>query len=365
MLIGLGVFGVFTIKSKLFSNEITIKTPAISKVNKDSQASDLKTIIHEAEKSVIQIEGVNNQEKKTGSGFLFNHQGDIITNAHVISDSEVIYVRTANARTYIAAVVGMSEKTDIAVIRVPELADHPFLTMDEEGSVDIGDEILALGSPHGFQNSATTGIISGLDRNFSVDGFDYENAYQISAQITHGNSGGPLLNRSNGTVIGINSVGTEDGTIGFSIPVPEVYDKVNKWVNEIENDQLDFTVTETIVDDIDPDELKEDSIYLIEYFFEGIKIRDYVNAYTLLGSEMQNESSYSDFREKYIQTVELNYSDMSIEILDDARSKTTTKVKIERKLPNKEDTEVKKINYEFKVGYENDQLKILNISRTE
>lgn len=364
LLIGLGIYGIFTINSKLFADEISINKPVVGKVNKDSKTSDLKTIIHEAEKSVLQIEGVNEQDKKTGSGFLFNNQGDIITNAHVINDSEIIYVRTANARTYVAAIVGISEEIDVAVIRVPELADQPFLIMDIEVPVDIGDEILALGSPHGFQNSATIGIISGLDRNFSVDGFEYKNTFQISAQITQGNSGGPLINRNTGTVIGINSVGTEDGTIGFSIPVSKVHDKVHEWANNIDNDQLDFNVTATLFNDFDPDELENDSHYLIEYFFDGIQVRDYVNAYALLGSDMQSKSSYSEFRDQYIQTVELSYSDLSTEFIEESQSKTTADVSIERKLLNKEETEIINYNYEFIIGYENDQLKILNITHS-
>src|SRR5690625_5204865 len=168
----------------------------------------------------------------TGSGFLYNDKGDIITNAHVIEDANVIYVRTSNAHIYSAAVIGIGEDTDIAVIRVPELADQSFLSTEKDSSGEIGDEIIALGSPHGFQNTVTLGIISGSERNFSVDGYDYNNVYQISAQITHGNSGGPLIHRNTGNVIGINSVGTNDGTIGFSIPILEVIDQIEQWSNE-------------------------------------------------------------------------------------------------------------------------------------
>lgn len=220
--------------------ELAVSDPVVNRVNTEGQQLDLKSIIYEAEKNVIQVEGQNGSTTTTGSGFIYNEKGDIITNAHVIQDAEVIYVRTADARTYPAAVVGIGENTDVAVIRVPELAGESYSPVSKEATVEIGDEVMALGSPHGFQNTVTLGIISGTERNFTLNGYTYSNAYQISAPITHGNSGGPLINRSTGEVIGINSVGTEDGTIGFSIPIHEVIEQIEQWSNEAENEQLDF-----------------------------------------------------------------------------------------------------------------------------
>lgn len=348
----------------LQSQEINIKKPAISKIKKSEDSPDLKTIVREAEKNVLQIEGYNANDIETGSGFLFNDKGDIITNAHVIKDAEVIYVRTANARIYHAAVVGIGDKTDIALLRVPELASQDFLPIDKDTSIDIGSDIIALGSPHGFQNTATIGIVSGVDRNFSIDGFDYTNVYQISAQITHGNSGGPLINKDNGHVIGVNSAGTEDGVIGFSIPITEVIDQIETWSNETENDELDFPVTTDLVDQFDAEQMAEDAKYLIDYFFEGIMHRDYINSYTLLGSTMQTKESYADFRESYIRTVELNYSDIEGEITEDNNYKATVNVNIESKLQNEEKTQETKNKYVFTIGFENDQLKIINITNS-
>lgn len=158
---------------------MSISNPVIHQITTSNQELDLKSIIHEAEKNVIQIEGQNEDSTMTGSGFLYNKQGDIITNAHVIKDADLIYVRTADAQIYPAAVVGVGEDTDIAVIRVPQLAG-PFMHVEKDKYPEVGDEVIALGSPHGFQNTVTLGIISGQERNFSVDGFNYNNAYQIS-----------------------------------------------------------------------------------------------------------------------------------------------------------------------------------------
>ncbi|WP_164669213.1 S1C family serine protease [Virgibacillus doumboii] len=359
-----GVFLLFYINDYWTSQTISVNNPVINKVESSSKTPDLQSIIHETEKSVVQIEAQKENSTLTGSGFLYNSKGDIITNAHVVKDADVIYVRTANARVYPAAIIGMGKNTDVAVIRVPELAGQNSLTLETDSETKIGDEVIALGSPHGFQNTVTLGIISGTERNFSVDGFDYENVYQISAQITHGNSGGPLINRGTGNVIGINSVGTEDGTIGFSIPISEVYEKVTQWSNETQNDQLDFASTANIGSTSKPDELKENAEYLINYFFESIDIRDYVGAYTLLGSSMQSGNSYSDFREGYIHTVDMKYDNLSSKIIEDNHVETTLKVTVEKRLHTKEKTVKETFNYVMTVGSENDQLKILKISKS-
>src|SRR5690625_3979215 len=213
-IIGIGVFLFYKVYTHWQMNKISIHQPIINKVEETNESPDFKEIIYEAEKHVVQIESQSNQLERTGSGFLYNDQGDIVTNAHVIKDADVIHVRTANAHIYTAAVVGISEEIDVAVIRVPQLAGKSFLHMMENKQPEIGDAVISLGSPHGFQNTVTLGIISGKERNFSVDGYDYKNVYQISAQISEGNSGGPLIDQSTGKVIGINSVGTRDGTIG-------------------------------------------------------------------------------------------------------------------------------------------------------
>lgn len=364
LIIIIGITGLFAIYDKWDAQEISISNPIINKVSNDPKNIDLKTIIHEAEKSVIQIEGQNEDATITGSGFLYNSKGDIITNAHVIEDADVIYVRTSNARTYPAAVVGIGEDLDIAVIRVPQLAGQ-FLPIDTEDTSEIGDEIIALGSPHGFQNTVTLGIISGTDRNFAIDGFDYSNVYQISAQITHGNSGGPLINRETGKIIGINSVGTEDGTIGFSIPIREVIDEVKQWSNVAQNDQLEFASTSDIINSHEPEQLENDASYLIDYFLDSIDIRDYVSAYTLLGSSMQSELSYSQFRDQYIDIIGLSHSAPSNNLTEDNLIKTSVDIIYEKGRGKESKISKESQNLTFTIGYENDQLKILKISDPE
>lgn len=339
--------------------DISISTPSVSKVQQEEQTKDLKSIIYESEKHVMQIEGQNEAETLTGSGFLYNDQGDIITNAHVIEQADIIYVRTSNGRIYPAAIVGISEDIDIAVIRVPQLAGQSSLSVEPEKDAEVGDEVIALGSPHGFQNTVTLGIVSGKERNFSVDGYDYTNVYQISAQIAHGNSGGPLINRETGDVIGVNSVGTEDGTIGFSIPSYAFLDTIEKWSAETHNDELDFASTTDTITKLNPDQLTKDAEYIIEYFLDSINIRDYVDAYTMLGDSLQKKHSYSDFRDRYINILELEYDNISSEITEENELIITVEVTKETKDKKKKETISKTKEMTFTVGYENDQLKIL------
>lgn len=340
------------------SQVATVSNSGINIVKTDNQTRDLKTIIHDAEKNVMQIEGQMDNTTMTGSGFLYNDKGDIITNSHVVKDADAIYVRTADARIYPAAIVGIGDDTDIAVIRVPQLAGQASLPVDEETKAEIGDEVIALGSPHGFQNTVTLGIISGTERNFTVEGFNYENVYQISAQITNGNSGGPLIKRETGKIIGINSVGTEDGTIGFSIPITEVIDQAKKWSNEAKTDQLDFAKTNDIVSTSASESFQDDAEYLIKYFLENILIRDYVGAYSLLASNMQSEMSYTDFRDEYIDIVDLDFSGFSSDLTESNQNKTTVDITIETKQQNEEKTIKETYQYIFTTGYENDQIKI-------
>lgn len=365
LIIIIGVVFYIKITNHWQAKKIPVNHAVIDKVDADSQTLDLKTIIHEAEKQVVQIEGQNDHTTTTGSGFLYNDKGDIITNAHVISESDIIYVRTANAHLYPAAIVGIDDETDIAVVRVPELAGQSFLDIEKEMSTEIGDEIIALGSPHGFQNTVTLGIISGLERNFSVDGYDYKNVYQISAQITHGNSGGPLINRHSGKVIGVNSVGTEDGTIGFSIPMMEVAEQVEKWSDEVDNEQLEFAHVTDMINSFNTDQLEEDANYLIDYFFESLQMRDYINVYTLLGSQMQSDLSYTEFRETYTHIVELDYEIISSDISETEHLETIVDVTTSTKSKDEEKTDTNNVEYKITIGQENDQLKILKISTLE
>jgi putative serine protease PepD len=163
------------------------------------------------------------QSQAEGSGFVIDDDGHIATNQHVVDGATSIQVTFANGHTASAKVVGTDASTDVAVIEVdaPKSELHP-LTLADSAQVQVGDGVVAIGSPFGLEGTVTTGIVSALGRTINApNDFTISGAIQTDAAINHGNSGGPLLD-SAGQVIGINAQiesdsGGNDG-IGFAIP---------------------------------------------------------------------------------------------------------------------------------------------------
>jgi putative serine protease PepD len=159
-----------------------------------------------------------------GSGFVYDTSGDIVTNAHVVDGATSIKVRFQSGKTAKATLVGTDDSTDIAVIKVSVDSSllHP-LTLGNSDSVQVGQDVSAIGSPFGLPGTMTAGIVSALNRTITApNNYSISGAIQTDAAINHGNSGGPLLN-SNGAVIGVNAQiesdsGGNDG-VGFAIPV--------------------------------------------------------------------------------------------------------------------------------------------------
>lgn len=340
---------------------IEAKNTLALKVKDQETNKDLKSIIHEAQKNVVQIEASSELSTKTGSGFLYNNKGDIITNAHVVKNADFITVKMANAQTYTAALVGIGEETDIALIRVPQLHNLSPALLDKNYFAEIGNEIIAVGSPLGFQNSVTLGIISGTNRSFTIDEYNYNDVYQISANITHGNSGGPLIDRSSGKVVAINSAGSEEGGLGFSIPINAIIDQVMQWSENAKEEELVYN--NPLNQKIDPEQLATDGEYIIQYFFDSLAIRDYINAYALLGSDWQTEKNYKQFREDYIHVVQIDSRDMTSKYEED-RDLLKITVTVDMKIRKSDEQEIsEKWKYTFYIGNENDQLKIIDSNK--
>jgi S1-C subfamily serine protease len=165
----------------------------------------------------------------TGSGFVIDKNGDIVTNAHVVNGASQILVRFGNGDDIKATLVGKDESTDLALLRIDPKATklHP-LTLGDSSKVHVGDPAVAIGNPFGFDRTVTSGIISALQRQIDApNNFTIDNVIQTDAAINPGNSGGPLLN-AQGQVIGINSQiatgGNGNGNvgIGFAIPINTV-----------------------------------------------------------------------------------------------------------------------------------------------
>jgi serine protease Do len=154
-----------------------------------------------------------------GSGFIVSSDGYILTNAHVVADASEVTVRMTDRREYPAKVVGVDERTDVAVLKI-DAKNLPFVSFGNPESLKVGEWVVAIGSPFGFENSVTAGIVSAKSR--SLPGDAYTPFIQTDVAVNPGNSGGPLFNLK-GEVVGINSqiysrTGGYQG-VSFAIPI--------------------------------------------------------------------------------------------------------------------------------------------------
>jgi S1-C subfamily serine protease len=174
----------------------------------------------------------------TGSGFVIDDDGHIITNDHVVDGAEEVDVKlTEDGDSYPAEVVGTDPSTDIAVLDVEAPADelHP-VSLGESSDVEVGDPVVAIGNPFGLQRTATAGIVSAIQREIQApNGFTIRNAIQTDAAINPGNSGGPLFDAA-GRVIGVNSqIESRSGGnvgIGFAVPIDTARDVAEQLIDD-------------------------------------------------------------------------------------------------------------------------------------
>jgi len=160
------------------------------------------------------------RQQGAGSGFIFDSKGYILTNNHVVEDADKITVRLDDEREFKAEVVGTDPQSDVAIIKI-DGKDLPTLPLGNSDSLEVGEWVIAIGSPFELNQTVTVGVVSAKGRN-RMGITDYENFIQTDAAINPGNSGGPLLN-IHGEVVGINTaIFTRSGGymgIGFAIPI--------------------------------------------------------------------------------------------------------------------------------------------------
>ena len=216
--------------------------------NNNNNSLTFKELFARAKDSVVQVTVrgtplpfVNNLTLAIGSGFVFDRQGHIVTNNHVIYGGTNVTVTFSNGTIYTAEVVGADVFSDIAVLKVVTKEEETAqgvskgfipLPLGNSSMLAIGDEVAAIGNPFGLTGSMTTGVVSGLGRLIPIQttnitatpearAFSIPNIIQTDAAINPGNSGGPLLNM-NGEVVGLNTAVLSSGQffsgIGFSIP---------------------------------------------------------------------------------------------------------------------------------------------------
>ena len=160
------------------------------------------------------------QRRGVASGFILSADGFVMTNAHVVADADEVFVTLTDKREFKAKIIGADERSDIAVLKI-EAAGLPTVKIGDVGKLKVGEWVMAIGSPFGFSNTVTAGIVSAKER----DTGDLQSFIQTDVAINPGNSGGPLLNMR-GEVVGVNSqIYSQSGGfmgISFAIPIDEV-----------------------------------------------------------------------------------------------------------------------------------------------
>ncbi len=194
--------------------------------------------------SVVSLEVTGGTSRVGGSGFVYDDEGRVVTNNHVIEpavDDGEITVSFPDGREVTASIVGRSPSYDIAVIQIDGAAEAPAVRLGSSDDVEVGQSVVAIGSPLGLNATVTAGIISATERPVIAGGIgetSYINALQTDAAINPGNSGGPLVDLE-GQVIGVNSViATLGGSdrqsgnigVGFSIPIDQVVHTVTQII---------------------------------------------------------------------------------------------------------------------------------------
>ncbi|WP_409186021.1 S1C family serine protease [Amycolatopsis sp. VS8301801F10] len=223
-------------------------------VGNTTASGDVSTVAAKVVPSVVQVNVTTGRGTAIGSGVILTSDGRILTNAHVVQGAQTVTVTTSDGKKYQAKVVGSDTKSDIAVLQAQGANGLTAATLGDSSKLAVGQQVIAIGSPGGLQNTVTTGIVSALNRPLSdVGGGDEQNspfgrqasnvtsdpsytAIQTDASINQGNSGGALVD-SKGQVIGINSAlyspNSSAGSvgIGFAIPINDAKKIVDQIVN--------------------------------------------------------------------------------------------------------------------------------------
>ncbi len=181
-------------------------------------------------------QGSQNTEQDIGSGFIVSTDGLIVTNKHVVSDSQSTYrVITKDNKSYDVTKIYRDPVNDLAILKI-NASNLPVVEMGDSGKIKVGQLAIAIGTALGeFRNTVTTGVVSGIGRGITAgsplegEAETLDNVIQTSAAINPGNSGGPLVN-SSGQVVGINTAVSQEGqNIGFALPINVVRDAINNF----------------------------------------------------------------------------------------------------------------------------------------
>jgi putative serine protease PepD len=249
----LAVAGVFDSTERVITQAPQAETSTVS--DRPAAAGSVSEIYAQTAKGVAYVQNGNSG---SGSGFLIDGQGHVVTNDHVVEGGSEFTVRFGEGGDALPAkLVGKDASTDLAVLEVdPDTipAETEPLELASSSQLRPGDVAIAIGSPFGLSGSVTTGIVSALDREIKApNGFDISGVLQTDAAINPGNSGGPLLD-ADGRVIGVNSQiassSSQSSGVGFAVPVDTVKEVVPQLLKGGEIERAYLGVTSTI----DPDD---------------------------------------------------------------------------------------------------------------
>ncbi|HKG09965.1 MAG TPA: trypsin-like peptidase domain-containing protein [Gaiellaceae bacterium] len=205
-------------------------------------------IYKNSQSAVVEIQAGN----ATGTGFVIDEEGHLVTNNHVVGDSQTVSIRFADESEEQGRVIGTDPSTDIALVQV-DLTGHDVtpVKLGSSADVEVGDPVYAIGNPFGLERSLTAGIVSAVDRDITAPNhFTINDVIQTDAPVNPGNSGGPLLDAS-GNVIGVVSqIQSENGGnigIGYAVPSDTVRNVVGtlKSGSEVEHAYLGVRLQET------------------------------------------------------------------------------------------------------------------------
>lgn len=313
-------FFVYLTIDKIFTEDsnknVTIKKEKTDKnkeVKKDLKepVENIKTEIDKNKKTKI-INAASEtvytvfSEDLQGSGFLYNKSGIIITNAHVVEGSIDVIVKNNLGIEMPGKVIGYSNETDVAIVQVNELFGEQPYPLELEKPIEIGERVIAIGSPLGLENTATVGYLTGVDRHLTIGTFVYENIYQITAPIEPGNSGGALVSVENQKIIAINSAkSTETDSIGFSIPLYNVKPLIEEWIlspmqeSDVLNEFYDADGVPYFGDDYSTDEGNFDGDDYVEEYEDNLYW--YYNGENWYEENRFDESDYDNYDEEVAQ----------------------------------------------------------------
>ncbi|HWC27206.1 MAG TPA: trypsin-like peptidase domain-containing protein, partial [Solirubrobacteraceae bacterium] len=229
----LAVAGVFDAQNDTAADDAT-RAPAATTTNGGregaaasprgaSAAPDVSALYERVSPGVVSVETQVAGQGGTGSGFVIDEDGHILTNYHVVEDADRVRVRFSEGAPVTARVAGTDPETDLALLKVDGDRDLEPLPLGSSRELKVGEPAIAIGSPYRLEGTLTAGVISAIGRSITSPArFPIDNAVQTDAAINPGNSGGPLLDAS-GRVIGVNAqiasaTGANDG-VGFAIPI--------------------------------------------------------------------------------------------------------------------------------------------------